>query len=156
MNTYSVKEIADMLNTSSETVRRWIREGKLCATQSSRKGGNIVKETDLQKFIASTPKYARIASMGAIMAMTPFIGGPLLAGFIGGLSLDALKNYCIEKGGNSTQILSQELINFLESEVVRHKEKIKQLEEDIQEEQRQIDEINVILSQKITTGRKEV
>ena len=37
MDTYSVKEIADMLNTNPETVRRWIRSGKLEAIQESRK-----------------------------------------------------------------------------------------------------------------------
>ena len=35
MDTYSVKEIADMLNTNPETVRRWIRSGKLEAIQES-------------------------------------------------------------------------------------------------------------------------
>ena len=29
MDTYSVKEIAEMLNKNPETVRRWIRSGKL-------------------------------------------------------------------------------------------------------------------------------
>ena len=33
MNTYTVKEIADMLKTNPETVRRWIRLGKLEADQ---------------------------------------------------------------------------------------------------------------------------
>jgi putative ATPase subunit of terminase (gpP-like) len=37
MDTYSVREIADMLNTNPETVRRWIRPGKLEAIQESRK-----------------------------------------------------------------------------------------------------------------------
>ena len=32
MKTYSVKEIADLLNTNPETVRRWIRDKKLEAT----------------------------------------------------------------------------------------------------------------------------
>lgn len=35
MDTYSVKEIADMLNTNPETVRRWIRSGNLEAIQES-------------------------------------------------------------------------------------------------------------------------
>lgn len=37
MDTYSVREIADMLNTNLETVRRWIRSGKLEEIQESRK-----------------------------------------------------------------------------------------------------------------------
>lgn len=37
MKTYSVKEIAEMLNTNPETVRRWIRDKKLDATIESKK-----------------------------------------------------------------------------------------------------------------------
>ena len=47
MNTYTVKEISDMLKTNPETVRRWIRLGKIEADQSSRKGGNVVSEQSL-------------------------------------------------------------------------------------------------------------
>ena len=51
MDTYSVKEIADMLNTNPETVRRWIRSGKLEAIQESRKGGNVVTKSMLDAFL---------------------------------------------------------------------------------------------------------
>ena len=37
MESYSVKQIAEMLNTQPETVRRWIRTGKLTAHKNSRK-----------------------------------------------------------------------------------------------------------------------
>lgn len=37
MKTYSVKEIAEMLNANPETVRRWIRDKKLNATIESKK-----------------------------------------------------------------------------------------------------------------------
>ena len=37
MKTYSVKEIAEMLNANPETVRRWIRDKKLDATIESKK-----------------------------------------------------------------------------------------------------------------------
>ena len=50
METYSVKQIADMLNTQPETVRRWIRSGKLYAEKSSRKEGHVVTEESLNKF----------------------------------------------------------------------------------------------------------
>ena len=61
MDTYSVKEIADMLNTNPETVRRWIRSGKLEAIQESRKGGNVVTKSMLDAFLKTSPKYAGIA-----------------------------------------------------------------------------------------------
>ncbi|WP_405593842.1 helix-turn-helix domain-containing protein [Sellimonas catena] len=49
--TYSVKDIADMLQTNPETVRRWIRAGKLKADQTSRKDGNVVREDELYKYL---------------------------------------------------------------------------------------------------------
>ena len=57
MKTYSVKEIAEMLNTNPETVRRWIREKKLDATIKSKKSGHIIYESSLQSFLKSSPKY---------------------------------------------------------------------------------------------------
>ena len=61
MKTYSVKEIAEMLNTNPETVRRLIRDKKLDATIESKKGGHIVYEAALQEFLKSSPKYAAVA-----------------------------------------------------------------------------------------------
>ena len=73
MKTYSVKEIADLLNTNPETVRRWIRDKKLDATIESKKGGHIIYESALHTFLKSSPKYASIASMSLIS--TAMIGG---------------------------------------------------------------------------------
>ena len=59
MKTYSVKEISEMLNTNPETVRRWIRKGKLNAIKSEyRKGGSKVTAEMLEKFLDAYPKYA--------------------------------------------------------------------------------------------------
>ena len=61
MKMYSVKEISEMLDANPETVRRWIRAGKLKADQYSRKDGNMVQEDELYKYLRSTSKYAGIA-----------------------------------------------------------------------------------------------
>lgn len=58
MKKYSVIQIADILDTNPETVRRWIRDNKLVAEQESRKQGNAVTEAALQDFLKATPKYA--------------------------------------------------------------------------------------------------
>ena len=55
MKSYNVKEIAEMLNTNPETVRRWIRDKKLDATIVSKKGGHIVYEAALRGFLHSSP-----------------------------------------------------------------------------------------------------
>ncbi len=54
MKSYSVKQVADLLKTNPETVRRWIRSDKLAAQQDSRKGGNIIYESALQEFVISS------------------------------------------------------------------------------------------------------
>ena len=50
----TVKEVAQELNVSIRTVRRWISEGKLKAF----KIGGVVRipEEEYQKFIGNTPK----------------------------------------------------------------------------------------------------
>lgn len=47
MNT---KEISLKLDVSEETVRRWIRSGKLKACKTSRKHGYIITEKDYYEF----------------------------------------------------------------------------------------------------------
>lgn len=59
MKTYNVMEIASLLNVNVETVRRWIRSGKLRSTQTSKKTGNVVNEQDLFEFLETKPKYRR-------------------------------------------------------------------------------------------------
>ncbi len=60
MKTYSVKEIADLLGASQETVRRWIRDGKLQAVGDTRRKGEnkVILESALTSFLKTSPKYA--------------------------------------------------------------------------------------------------
>lgn len=81
MKTYSVKQIAHMLDTNPETVRRWIRDDKLKAVQVSRKDGNIVTEDELQRFLKATPKYLPKFTANAV-AVSPAMGIATLAGGI--------------------------------------------------------------------------
>lgn len=62
MANYSVKQIAEMLDTNPETVRRWIRAGRLESSQASKKEGNVVSEDALKTFLERTPKYAAAAA----------------------------------------------------------------------------------------------
>lgn len=57
MKTYTVMEIAGLLNVNNETVRRWIRSGKMRSTRQSYKTGHCVNERDLYEFIETIPKY---------------------------------------------------------------------------------------------------
>ena len=124
MKTYSVKEIADLLNTNPETVRRWIRDKKLEATIESKKGGHIVYESALHTFLKSSPKYASIASTALIS--TAMIGG-LIAQKI--IDVEQLKR---------ARISDADIIRFLKSEIDARKASIKNKEESISQLNMQI------------------
>lgn len=152
MKTYTVKEIADILKTNPETVRRWIRLGKLEAEQSSRKGGNVVTAQSLNKFLKSTPKYAGIAAstIGLLGVPGLIAGVPILtATFLG--SLIAQKSQIEEKINNS-QIPITEMIKFIESStrssqkiIASKKEEIKKLNLEIKAEEQQIQDLKELL-----------
>lgn len=63
MKTYSVAEIANLLNVNKETVRRWIRSGQLKSTQKSKRDGNVIDELDLFEFVQTKPKYRNMVGV---------------------------------------------------------------------------------------------
>ena len=148
MQTYSVKEIADLLNTNPETVRRWIRTGKLKSDIDSRKGGNIVTQQMLDAFLKDSPKYAKIA--GASLA-TPLGLGLLPATLVGGvLTSQIIKN---EKVKNA-KISATDMIPFLKNEVKTREEAVRQkqitleqLQLEIKQEKQAIEEVMKLISE---------
>lgn len=148
MDTYSVKEIADMLNTNPETVRRWIRSGKLEAIQESRKGGNVVTKSMLDAFLKDSPKYAGIAgkllasSVGITTATAAIVGGLLAQQFI---KNDEIKNAHV----NTSEIRKLLLSNIQSSKenITRKKKSIMHLQEEIEEEQQRIDEAEKLIEE---------
>ena len=142
MKSYSVKEISDMLDISPETVRRWIRSGKLSAIQESRKEGNLVTETELKKFLKSAPKYASVAVTGMIASL-PAVGLPLAAcGLVGSVVLDQVDSAQKLKDAH---ISAESIISYLEKTISDHEKiveqkklAIAQLNRDIENERKQI------------------
>ena len=131
MKTYSVKEIAEMLNTNPETVRRCIRDKKLDATIESKKGGHIIYEAALQEFLRSSPKYASIAKTsiaGAAVLSTVVVGGLVAAQKL--IDLDQLKK---------ARISTQDIVLFLQGEIQKSQDAIKSKEETIHQLQKQIE-----------------
>lgn len=142
MKTYSVKEIADMLGTNQETVRRWIRNGKLHAIQESRKDGNSVTEVELNKFLKKAPKYASIAAR-SLATTSPIVSIPLaLGGLIGTMVVDhidteeKLKRARIRPEDIAKYL--KESINLHENAIKRKRDAISQLEQEIAAEEQQI------------------
>lgn len=79
MNSYTVLDVAKLVGKNPETVRRWIRSGKLKAAQSSRKDGNVVLEDDLYRFLRSSAKYTGLATgmlaTNSMLAITTVVVG---------------------------------------------------------------------------------
>ena len=148
MDTYSVKEIAEMLNTNPETVRRWIRSGKLEAIQKSRKGGNVVTKSMLDAFLKTSPKYAGIAtglfasSIGLTTATAALVGSILAQQLI---KNDEIKNASV----NTSEIRKLLLANIGSSKenIARKKRSIKHLQEEINEEQQHINEAEKLIKE---------
>lgn len=147
MKTYSVKQIAKMLNKNPETVRRWIREGKLQAVQVSRKGGNSVSEEALKKFLETFPM--QLSQVGAAMMISPVLGTTTLAGR---LVASYLISYYSAQKQSVTRIKKEDFIAFLSANADKVRESIsqketliKQTEDEIAELQSQLDQYQYVL-----------
>ena len=95
MKEYTVKQISEILNTNPETIRRWIRTGKLTATQISKKNGNVISEESLRLFLESAPKYAALAG-GVVAAPLLVFSAGLMAG-----NIVSIRSHNTDKGAHS-------------------------------------------------------
>lgn len=151
METYNVKQVAEMLNTQPETVRRWIRSGKLYAEKASRKDGHVVTEGDLNKFLKSSPKYAGMAVglLSAAMVM-PVTAVPV----VGGIAATYLAAAKKAKENGDESFSKEDVTRYLQEEIERRNQSInqksatiKQLQREINNDQQQITECNFVLGQ---------
>lgn len=151
MDTYNVKQIADMLNTQPETVRRWIRSGKLHAKKASRKDGHVVTEDDLKKFLKHSPKYASMARglLGTAMIM-PIAAGPVVGGIVATYLAAAKK----AKETGDEAFSKEDVTRYLQEEIERHNQSInqklatiEQLQREITNDQQQVTECKFVLGQ---------
>lgn len=149
MKTYTVKEISDALGTNQETVRRWIRAGKLQASQSTKKDGNEITEKSLIDFLKKNPKYSNIAAGSALLggvfsALVPGVG-PLLATLLTGhiLSSDTLKNGQVNKESVKKAITDH--IIEAETSIEMKRREIERLKKEIREEENRISDLRSVL-----------
>lgn len=152
MKNFTVKEISDMLNTNPETVRRWIRDGRLDAIRKSRKEGNVISELSLAEFLRNTPKYASSAKAA--------LAGSLAASGIGaltGLSVIAITAIMgmvlsektssdeINVSPNNLQKYVMATIKDHEKQLVEKKKELLSLKHEIESEEKQIEELSASL-----------
>ena len=145
MKNYTVKEVAKTMDTSEETVRRWIRSGKLKASMDSKKEGSVITEAMLKEFVKATPKYAAAmaAPLGGIVAGSALLLGTIVASSVG--KSEAIKRSEV----GATEIEKMLLENMAESKsaIKRKKTAIADLEKEIKAEENKIKSIKYMLNE---------
>ena len=145
MKTYSVKQIAEMLGTNPETVRRWIRDNKLKAVQVSRKDGNIITEAELERFVKATPKYFSKLTAGlGLAAASPVLGIGALAG---GIVASALLGYFEGKNSVDIRVRPDDFKEYLQKNINKLKETVLQKQALIHQTEAEINEISKQIKQ---------
>lgn len=156
MKMYSVKEISEMLNTTPETVRRWIRGGKLEADQMSRKEGNVVSEEKLYSFLKSTGKYASVATAMAIT--NPILGlGGAISGILGSSVIKYFSQSNEQKKLNldkyDIDVLIKKNIEISNESIEKKQKMIEQLQAEIEIEENKIKEYKFALENFLSEKR---
>lgn len=150
MANYSVKQIAEMLDTNPETVRRWIRAGRLESSRASKKEGNVVSEDALKTFLERTPKYAAAAAgmaAAGILLPSPSVSviGASLAVSVGMSVASALARLERRKAETASdakenliqlQIEKKQLLEQIRAEAQQLQEQLKKQEQQLQEDKR--------------------
>ena len=150
MANYSVKQIAEMLDTNPETVRRWIRAGRLESSQASKKEGNVVSEEALKTFLERTPKYAAaaagVAAAGILLPSVPVIGASLAVS-VGMSVASALARPERRKAETASdakenliqlQIEKKQLLEQIRAAAQQLQEQLKKQEQQLQEDKRRL------------------
>ena len=143
MSSYTVKQIAAMLNTNEETVRRWIRSGKLNATWTSKKGGNVISSAALNKFISETPKYAKTVTSSVTsspLAMSVIVGG-LLGGMI---ALFEEKKHSSISSSDIESFLKKK-IQHHEKVVLKKRDELQRIQSELESEQQELEKYKYAL-----------
>lgn len=135
MKTYTVKQLAEILETNPETVRRWIRDKKLKSSQESKKEGNVITQAQLNAFLKASPKYLSKFALG-LAALSPLSSIVLSAA--GGVVAGALAAYFREKG--KVHVRTEDFKTYLLDQIKTEEGEIKQKQELIQQMQSEITE----------------
>lgn len=147
MRSYTVFDVAKLVGKNPETVRRWIRSGKLKAVQSSRKDGNVVLEDELYRFLRSTTKYSGLAA-GMLAANSMLAFTVAVAGLVGGMVAHRATNK------KDLEILAEDVRKTLKDKIAESEELIEkrrntiaELQAEIEAQEKQIEDFRIALEQ---------
>lgn len=145
MESYNVKDVAKLLGTSEETVRRWIRSGKLKASMDSRKEGSVITEAMLKEFVKTTPKYATAfaAPVGGLVAASALLLGTIITKNVD--KGEAIKHSKINSNEVEQLLIEQKTAS--RGLIKSKKQMLKQLEKEIKIEEEKIHNIDYLLNE---------
>lgn len=143
MKSYSVKEIADMLHTNPETVRRWIRSGKLKAVDDSKKKGEnkVILESALDSFLKTSPKY-----VGAIVGSLAAGPGLIAGGLVGTANVLLAAKKVEEQQISRARVSEDSLYAFVAAQIAEERTKL----EGLLAEREKLDGIIQMVTQDLT------
>jgi uncharacterized protein YjcR len=154
MTTYNVQQISEMLGAKPETVRRWIRTGKLKATQKSKKEGNVIDEKDFMAFLEKTPKYTGLLAGLAATSSSRLLPLALIGGAAGGVVEGVTSSLQKKNQMQSLTVSDKNLKAYLENSIKSSQETIAYFEREvaiaekaIQNEHEKIEEYRKLLSE---------
>ncbi len=61
----TVEQAADQLQAHPNTVRKWLRSGKLIGTLISRRGGYRIAQSEIDRFLREGPREAQEVKLAA-------------------------------------------------------------------------------------------
>lgn len=95
---FTISEVSSLFSVSEETIRRWIKSGRLKASIDSKKEGYKVTEKDLKEFIETQkPKYRKFLPFLGLLLSPMAVVSP-----IAGLSYKVLVDF-MQKQKNSRE-----------------------------------------------------
>ena len=68
---YTIRQIVEALGVHEQTVRSWIREGRLPAKLFGRRGGYRIRASDYEAFLASWPDAGKPPPERATLTASP-------------------------------------------------------------------------------------
>lgn len=143
-NSYTVKQVSEMLKTNPETVRRWIRDGKLVAEKSSNKSGNIILGSSLNSFVKTMPKYSGI--LAASLPITLISAAAVVAGSVAYDKLIENKSLDGSKiDVDSIKVLLESQILSQKNDIEKKLRAIEKLQVEISNSEKIIDKLNNLL-----------
>lgn len=140
----TIKDVAKKMNVSEETVRRWIRDGKLTAEDMGGRLGYRILQEELERFFqlrngTTPPGVVAGATLGSqVGARIGLFGGPVGLAVVGGL-LGGIVGKTFTTLSNSTKEEQQQALEENRMKLEARKYEIEQAKIELEAQMKSLD-----------------